>query len=82
MCLPDDTGGHHSCRYVGRKALIWREEQYVKGTSYLVHPFYSYWTLGYVVSVRGARKLLEGRPFDNLLPVDEYIPILFNQHPE
>ena len=76
------TSEHCSFRYVGRKALMWREEKYVQGATRLVYPLYSYWTLGYVLSVRGARKLLEGRPFDNLLPVDEYIPIMFNQHPE
>ncbi|XP_003390895.3 PREDICTED: glycosyltransferase 25 family member-like [Amphimedon queenslandica] len=38
--------------------------------------------LGYIISNRGAEKLIAGRPFDNILPVDEYIPIMYNDHPE
>ena len=72
----------YACRYVGRKPLNWRKEHLVANAPHLVHPLYSYWTLGYALSLRGAKKLIEGRPFDNLLPVDEYIPIMYNQHPE
>ncbi len=68
--------------YVGRKALHWKDEQLVNGASKLVWPRYSYWTLGYLLSIRGARKLLEARPLEKMLPVDEYLPIMFNVHPE
>ncbi len=54
----------------------------VPGASQLVRPGYSYWTLGYMLSLTGARKLLAARPLDNLVPVDEYLPILFDRHPE
>jgi len=27
-------------------------------------------------------KLLDARPFENLVPVDEYLPIMFDRHPE
>lgn len=47
----------------------------------LVHAGYSYWTLGYALSQRGARKLLDARPLGKLVPVDEYLPILFDRHP-
>ena len=68
--------------YVGRKILNWDEEKLVSGTKKLGIPYYSYWTLGYLVSFKGAKKLLDARPFDSLLPVDEYLPIMFNTHPE
>lgn len=42
---------------------------------------YSYWTLGYLLNFDGAKKLLNGRPLQRLLPVDEYIPIMFDKHP-
>lgn len=67
--------------YIGRKSLNTDDEKLVEGTEHLVIPMYSYWTLGYIISQRGAKKLLSARPFDNLLPVDEYIPILYDQHP-
>ena len=68
--------------YVGRKALYLNQEKLVPGTTVLVKPVYSYWTLSYLISQSGAKKLIEARPFDNLLPVDEYFPIMFNEHPE
>lgn len=57
-------------------------EHWVKGVSNLVHPGYSYWTLGYVVSLNGAKKLLLAKPLSKMLPVDEFLPIMFNKHPK
>ncbi|XP_019853920.1 PREDICTED: procollagen galactosyltransferase 1-like isoform X2 [Amphimedon queenslandica] len=68
--------------YVGRKKLSPNVETIIPGTKNLVIPRYSYWTLGYIISNRGAEKLIAGKPFDNILPVDEYIPIMYNDHPE
>ncbi len=58
------------------------DEKLLPETTCLVKPAYSYWTLGYLVSHSGAEKLVQARPFDNLLPVDEYFPIMFNEHPQ
>ena len=49
--------------------------------SMLVHPTYSYWTIGYLISLNGAKKLIESEPLSKLLPVDEYLPIMYDQHP-
>lgn len=65
--------------YIGRKILLDDEEQFV--TEHTTKPLYSYWTLGYLISERGARKLLDAKPLDNVLPVDEFLPIMFDQHP-
>lgn len=59
-----------------------KEEAWVDGTQYLVKAGYSYWTLGYALSLKGAQKLLEAEPLRKLLPVDEYLPILFDRHPD
>ncbi|EEB12010.1 conserved hypothetical protein [Pediculus humanus corporis] len=67
--------------YIGRKRLV-EHEDWVKGSKSLVHVAYSYWTLGYLLTNEGARKLLEQKPLKKLIPVDEYIPILFDKHPE
>ncbi|CAG9862154.1 unnamed protein product [Phyllotreta striolata] len=67
--------------YFGRKRLQENDEPWVEGSNYLVHAGYSYWTLGYALSLRGARKLLQGDPLTRLVPVDEYLPILFDKHP-
>lgn len=42
---------------------------------------YSYWTIGYMLSQTGAQKLLKAKPLEKLIPVDEYIPIMFDRHP-
>ena len=57
-------------------------ETWVESSQQLVNVDYSYWTLSYVLSKSGAEKLLKGKPFDQLVPVDEYLPIMYNKHPE
>lgn len=47
----------------------------------MVYAGYSYWTIGYLLSYRGAEKLIQAKPLQNLLPVDEYLPVLFDKHP-
>lgn len=47
----------------------------------LVEADYSYWTLGYMLSLQGARKLLAADPLRKMLPVDEFLPVMYNKHP-
>lgn len=67
--------------YFGRKRLKDEAEPAVAGTENLVHAGYSYWTLAYVITLRGAEKLLAAKPLEKLIPVDEFLPIMFNRHP-
>ncbi|XP_046657992.1 glycosyltransferase 25 family member-like [Daphnia pulicaria] len=68
--------------YLGRKRLKHENETWVEGSQLLVNVEYSYWTLSYILSKRGAEKLIKGEPFGQLVPVDEYLPIMFDRHPE
>ncbi|XP_034520504.1 inactive glycosyltransferase 25 family member 3 isoform X5 [Ailuropoda melanoleuca] len=68
-------------RYLGRKQVNPEEEAAVEGLPHLVVAGYSYWTLAYVLSLAGARKLLASQPLRRMLPVDEFLPIMFDQHP-
>jgi len=69
--------------YLGRKRLNPdKDGPLVQGCRYLSHVGYTYWTISYVLSYDGASKLLDARPFENLVPVDEYLPIMFDRHPE
>lgn len=68
--------------YLGRKRLLDDEEPYIEGTTTLVRVAYSYWTLCYMITLEGARKLIASDPLSKLVPVDEYLPIMFNRHPE
>ncbi|XP_007102452.2 inactive glycosyltransferase 25 family member 3 isoform X3 [Physeter macrocephalus] len=67
--------------YLGRKQVNPEEEAAVEGLPHLVVAGYSYWTLAYVLSLAGARKLLASQPLRRMLPVDEFLPIMFDQHP-
>lgn len=61
---------------------VQQPEQSVDGVNNLVVADYSYWTLGYALSQQGARKLLAADPFTRMLPVDEFLPVMFNKHPK
>ncbi|XP_016963573.1 glycosyltransferase 25 family member [Drosophila biarmipes] len=67
--------------YFGRKRLKEESEPGVTNADSLVHAGYSYWTLGYVLSLQGALKLLAAKPLEKLIPVDEFLPLMFNRHP-
>ncbi|XP_072536894.1 procollagen galactosyltransferase 2 [Salminus brasiliensis] len=68
--------------YVGRKRMqVAQPEVSVEGVDNLVEADYSYWTLGYALSQQGARKLLSAQAFNKMLPVDEFLPIMFDKHP-
>lgn len=38
--------------------MVKKSENWVEGSDKLVHASYSYWTLGYALSLEGAKKLL------------------------
>uniref|UniRef100_A0A9L0T848 Collagen beta(1-O)galactosyltransferase 1 n=1 Tax=Equus caballus TaxID=9796 RepID=A0A9L0T848_HORSE len=68
--------------YVGRKRMqVERPEKAVPRVRNLVEADYSYWTLAYVLSQQGARKLLAAQPLAKMLPVDEFLPVMFDKHP-
>ncbi len=67
--------------YLGRKIMERADESFVDGSRLLLRPDYTYWTLSYMLSASGARKLLDADPLSRMVPVDEYIPILYDRHP-
>jgi len=67
--------------FVGRKILHNAEEWYLEDSKTLVKVDYTHWTLGYIISREGARKLIEPKPLEKMVPVDEYIPIMYDRHP-
>lgn len=81
VLLPKISCNCEFFRYFGRKRLEDEEEPYVDGANNLVYVGYSYWTLGYVISLSGAKKLLAVDPLRKLIPVDEFLPVMFDRHP-
>ncbi|KRY01968.1 Procollagen galactosyltransferase 1-B, partial [Trichinella pseudospiralis] len=69
--------------YFGRKRLNPDQDgPLVENCSFVSHVGYSYWTLAYALSRSGAEKLVKAEPLKQLVPVDEYLPMMFNRHPE
>ncbi|XP_033643048.1 procollagen galactosyltransferase 1-like [Asterias rubens] len=68
--------------YIGRKIMEVDYESYLDGFQHVVKPSYTYWTLSYMLSLSGAQKLLAQKPLGKMIPVDEYLPIMFDVHPE
>ncbi|CRK88475.1 CLUMA_CG002249, isoform A [Clunio marinus] len=66
--------------YFGRKRLH-ENEEFLEKSENFVKVSYTYWTLGYALTLAGAKKLLAAEPLKRLLPVDEFLPIMFDQHP-
>ncbi|XP_026770270.1 procollagen galactosyltransferase 1 [Pangasianodon hypophthalmus] len=68
--------------YIGRKRMQMDDpEKPVPNIRNLVEADYSYWTLGYMISLQGANKLLRAEPLSKMLPVDEFLPVMYNKHP-
>ena len=45
-----------------------------KINDHIVESEFSYWTIGYLISNKGAKKLYNKKYINNLIPVDEYLP--------
>lgn len=69
-------------RYLGRKQVNPGEEDPVETVKNLVVAGYSYWTLSYAISLQGAQKLINAEPISKMLPVDEFLPIMYDKHPK
>ncbi|KAM9454975.1 procollagen galactosyltransferase 1-like [Clarias gariepinus] len=68
--------------YIGRKRMqVDEPEKPVPNIRNLVEADYSYWTLGYMISLQGVNKLLRAEPLKKVLPVDEFLPVMYNKHP-
>ncbi|KAJ6224461.1 hypothetical protein RDWZM_003006 [Blomia tropicalis] len=65
--------------YLGRK-LNGRFEETKVDDGFFVKPEYSYWTIGYMITRTGIEKLLRANPLRRLIPVDEFLPIMYGAH--
>lgn len=63
--------------FLGRK--IMGGDKWLDGYA-LAWPGYTYWAIGYAMTNTGIRKLLAQQPLEKLVPVDEFLPIMFDKH--
>ena len=61
--------------YIHRKPLALDTE--IKISAHIHIPNKSYWLCSYVLTWSGAKKLVSGKYLDNLIPVDEFVPIMY-----
>ena len=62
--------------YMGRKKFKDKEKKYTKN---IVKPGYSWWTIGYFISYSGANKLVNSNYTKSIIPVDEFLPLMFGR---
>ena len=67
--------------YIGRKILHNSQEDWLEESEQLVYVDYTYWTLGYIITREGVDKLLAADPLGKMVPVDEFLPIMYDRHP-
>ena len=67
--------------FLGRKILNSVTEPWLENSDMLLHVNYTYWTLGYMLSQTGAQKHVAEEPLSKIVPVDEYLPIMYDRHP-
>lgn len=67
--------------YLGRKRQTGSPDDELRLFPNFVRPKYSYWTIGYIITRSGAEKLIAAEPLKNLIPVDEFLPVMYDQHP-
>jgi len=66
--------------YLGRKGFLNDTSQLVSHNSRVAWTDYSYWTIAYILTLTGARKLISAQPLQRILPIDEFLPIMYDRH--
>ena len=67
-----------SSSYLGRNRVDWSGTE-ARIATWLVQPDYSHFLVGYLLSSRGAQKLLDADPFHSLLPADDFITVMYGR---
>ncbi|KAL7646419.1 UNVERIFIED_CONTAM: hypothetical protein RMT77_003332 [Armadillidium vulgare] len=68
--------------YLSRKVLQKEKDIKVSNSKLLLKPGFSFWLAGYLLSYEGARKLVDQKPLQKLIPSDILVPIMFDQYPK
>ncbi|XP_043576371.1 procollagen galactosyltransferase 2 isoform X1 [Chiloscyllium plagiosum] len=76
----ENVGLNWDLIYLGRKQVNPKQEEASANVQNLVVAEYSYWTLAYAISQQGAKKLIDSDPLKKILPVDEFLPIMYDKH--
>lgn len=66
--------------YLGRKKIDKDKKEKRVGhlSPNLLYPSYSYWCIGYLINTKFCRKIIDSNFLQNIIPIDEYLPIISN----
>jgi GR25 family glycosyltransferase involved in LPS biosynthesis len=62
--------------FLDRK-LMYGEDIYIDKSVNLIKPGYSFWLNSYLINANGARKLINTNFLQRIIPVDEYVPMMY-----
>lgn len=64
--------------YLGRKKIDKDKKEKRVGhlSPNLIYPSYSYWCIGYLINQNFCEKVINGNFLQNIIPIDEYLPII------
>ena len=65
--------------YIGRKPIESEKDNEILPN--ILRPSYSYWTCGYIINLKGMKKVINSNFRKNLIPMDEILPLLGNISP-
>lgn len=65
--------------YFAKRHLTQKQTK-IEGTTQLYEAEYAYWTIAYILTLDGAKKIVEAEPLQKMAPVDEFLHILANKH--
>lgn len=58
------------------------DDEIIPAAKYLRKPGFSFSSRGYVLTLNGAKKLIKSDPLRKMVPVDEYVSIIYDKHPD
>lgn len=65
--------------YLSRKKMT--QENEIEINEYLVSPSFSYWACAYAITPSAAKKICNKYLYKNLIPTDEYLPVVLGNSP-
>lgn len=66
---------YYDMLYLHRKPLDSQSELLISDN--IIKPNKSYWACAYILTYNGAKKLIESNYINNIIPVDEFLPIMY-----
>lgn len=60
----------------------WNRQIEFKDGHGIINPSYTHWAVAYALSLDGVKKLMNPEPLKKVLPVDEYLPLMFDKQPK